>query len=93
MNEKHVLPIALCITLCVLPGIAQAYIGPGAGITFIGSLVAILLAVLSAIGFILFWPVRRMLAKRKAGGGAAVEESSAVAQNEKAERKDASEDS
>ncbi len=73
MTEKYTRLAAACLALCVLPGIAQAYIGPGAGITFIGALIGVVLAVLSAISFILFWPIRRMLAKRKGKGEAEVE--------------------
>ena len=73
MFKKHTRLVAACLALCVLPGIAQAYIGPGAGITFIGALIGVVLAVFSAIGFILFWPIRRMLAKRKGKGEAEAE--------------------
>lgn len=45
---------------------AEAYIGPGAGISVLGSLLGILGTIVVAIGAILFWPVRKMLKRRKA---------------------------
>ncbi|REK19380.1 MAG: hypothetical protein DWQ37_00845 [Planctomycetota bacterium] len=48
------------------------YIGPGAGLGLIGALVGLFLAVLRALGFVVFWPVRRLLRKSKMqadGGG------------------------
>ena len=45
---------------------AVAYIGPGAGLPVIGSLLAILSTILLAIIAIVAWPVRKMLKKKKA---------------------------
>ena len=47
-------------------GPLHAYIGPGAGISVLGSLLGILATILVAIGAILFWPVRKLLKRRKA---------------------------
>lgn len=44
---------------------AQAYIGPGAGLTAIGSFLAFVLAVIVAIIGFLWYPIKRMLKKRK----------------------------
>ena len=44
---------------------ALAYVGPGAEITMIGSLLAVLFAVLLAIFGIIFWPLRALLRKRR----------------------------
>ena len=41
-------------------GTQCAYIGPGAGIALIGSFLAIFTAILSAIGVMLTWPIRRL---------------------------------
>ena len=48
-----------------IPTIASAYVGPGAGLSAIGSLLALLVAVLVAfIGF--FWyPIKRLVGGRK----------------------------
>ena len=45
---------------------AAAYIGPGAGISVLGSLLGILATIFVAIGAILFWPIRKMMKRRKA---------------------------
>lgn len=37
---------------------AMAYIGPGAGISFLGSFLSALIVILLAIAAILFWPLR-----------------------------------
>jgi len=65
MLRKRTGLVLICLTMLALPDIAAAYIGPGAGITFIGALVGIVLAVASAVGFILFWPFRRAWRRMK----------------------------
>jgi membrane protein implicated in regulation of membrane protease activity len=45
---------------------AQAYVGPGAGLSLLGALWALLVAILAAVGFIFAWPIRKWLRKRKA---------------------------
>lgn len=44
---------------------AFAYIGPGAGLSLLGTLWGVLVAILAALGFIVAWPVRRMLRRRR----------------------------
>ncbi len=44
---------------------ASAYIGPGAGISFLGSLFSTLFVILLTIGSILFWPLRYMWKRLK----------------------------
>jgi len=45
---------------------ALAYIGPGAGISVLGSLLSILATFFVAIGAIVFWPLRKWLKRRRA---------------------------
>ena len=45
---------------------AVAYIGPGAGISVLGSLLGILATIFVTIGAIIFWPVRKYMKRRKA---------------------------
>jgi hypothetical protein len=45
---------------------AFAYIGPGAGISVLGSLLGILTTIFVAIGAVLFWPLRKLIKRRKA---------------------------
>jgi protein-S-isoprenylcysteine O-methyltransferase Ste14 len=53
---------------------AMAYIGPGAGISVLGSLLGILGTIVVAIGAILFWPIRKMMKRRKAAAAAETKE-------------------
>lgn len=63
------LPLALaCVALLLgltLSGPAMAYIGPGAGITMLGALWGVVVAVFLAIGAVLFWPIRALIRKVK----------------------------
>jgi len=83
MNNKalHILTVTL---LTVAPIAAQAYVGPGAGISLLGSLWGLIVGVVVALAMILFWPIRIMLRKRKvaqaAEGEAAVEDTVAAAE-------------
>ena len=53
-------------------GPAMAYIGPGAGITMLGALWGVVVAVVLALGAILFWPIRALLRRRKTAPTATV---------------------
>ncbi|MEM9386267.1 MAG: hypothetical protein AAGA68_14495 [Pseudomonadota bacterium] len=58
--------VSLAFGLAVLfTGSAEAYIGPGAGITAIGSLVALLGAVCLAIVGFVWYPLKRLRARMK----------------------------
>lgn len=50
---------------------AQAYVGPGAGVTLIGALIGFVSVIFLSIFAVLRWPVRRYLARRKAARAAA----------------------
>ena len=47
------------------PGLAYAYIGPGAGISAVGSLLTLSAAVLLAIVGFVWYPVKRLVKKRR----------------------------
>lgn len=49
---------------------ALAYVGPGAGLTLLGALWALILAIVMSVGFVLIWPFRRYLRRRKQAGAA-----------------------
>jgi ABC-type proline/glycine betaine transport system permease subunit len=53
----------LLLALTTMP--AFAYIGPGAGISVLGSVLGILATIFVAIGAILFWPIRKLVRRRK----------------------------
>ena len=46
------------------PALAHAYIGPGAGISAIGSLLALIAAVVLAIVGFIWYPIKRILDRR-----------------------------
>jgi hypothetical protein len=58
--------IITLILLALMAGPAVAYVGPGAGISVLGSLLGILATILVAIGAIVFWPVRKYMKRKKA---------------------------
>jgi hypothetical protein len=72
---------ALSLVLWAEP--AAAYIGPGAGITMLGALWGVIVAIALALGAVLFWPIRILLRKRRkpAGTAPAVASDSAVARD------------
>ena len=60
------LVVAAAVACLALPLEAQAYVGPGAGITAIGSLLALVAGVLFAIVGFVWYPIKRMRRRRKA---------------------------
>lgn len=56
---------AAALAVGLLPTAAFAYVGPGAGLSLLGALWALLVAVGLAVAFIVAWPVRRMLRRRR----------------------------
>ena len=59
-----------CFTILLIftfsnASICHAYVGPGAGVSLLGSLLGVLLALGSLFVIVLVWPVRRALKKRK----------------------------
>ncbi|MFO1039499.1 MAG: hypothetical protein U1E45_21860 [Geminicoccaceae bacterium] len=57
--------LAVILAVAVAPA-AEAYIGPGAGITMLGALWGVIVAVFLAIGAVVFWPIRAFMRARKA---------------------------
>ena len=59
------------------PGVTHAYIGPGAGISAIGSLLTLIAAVLlAAVGFV-WYPAKRLLKNRQKARTKALEKEAA----------------
>jgi hypothetical protein len=58
--------LGLLIAIVALqPSAAHAYIGPGAGLTLLSAAVGFVVAIFSALGVILMWPVRMLVARLK----------------------------
>src|SRR3546814_12321799 len=67
MKSRAFWGVCLTILAAGLPGIAHAYVGPGAGLSLVAAFWAILAAVGTILAFTLMWPIRRMLRNRRAG--------------------------
>ena len=59
------LALAAGIAVAGLPHAAAAYVGPGAGLTMLGALWAVIAAVLFALAGLVIWPIRAMRRRRK----------------------------
>lgn len=59
------LKLLLTAAVLLLSTPAMAYIGPGAGISVLGSLLGILATIVIAIAAIVMWPLRKVLKKRR----------------------------
>lgn len=68
----RLVPLIIAAAMLLLPGTAFAYVGPGAGLTMIGALWAVVLALFAALFFVVAWPVRRMLRQARHRRAAAV---------------------
>ncbi|MBB2969932.1 hypothetical protein [Mesorhizobium sp. RMAD-H1] len=62
--KKSIGLIILLVTLSE-PTAAFAYVGPGAGLSLLGALWALLAAVATAIFFVVAWPIRKMVRSRR----------------------------
>jgi len=62
--------VAVLIVL-LAPTVAYAYIGPGAGLTAIGTLIALVGAVVLAIIGLVWFPIKRMMRARATRANAA----------------------
>lgn len=68
-TSRHAAAIAAAAIF--LPAAAQAYVGPGAGLTAIGTMIALFLGLALAIVGFVWYPLKRMMKNRaKAGEGA-----------------------
>ena len=57
--------LGTALFLLFVAGNALAYIGPGAGISFLGSFFAAIVAVFAALFAVLLWPIRYMIRRMK----------------------------
>jgi membrane protein implicated in regulation of membrane protease activity len=60
-----VIRIAIALFIALAPLTAAAYIGPGSGISLLGGIWSVLVAVVLALAAILFWPIRLMIKRMK----------------------------
>ncbi len=62
---NRLMTVAGYALLLLLPATAHAYVGPGAGLSLLGALWAMFLALLAVLFFVFAWPIRRMLRRRR----------------------------
>ena len=60
------LSIVLSLTLCC--SAAFGYVGPGTGITLVGSLIGLVMAVAVSLWALLSWPVRQLIRRLRHRG-------------------------
>lgn len=76
MTRKHTTSIAAAVAvllaaIATTPSPAEAYMGPGGTLSGLGTLLALIGAVFVAIAGFLWYPIKRLIKKRKAGQPAA----------------------
>ena len=67
---KQAASLAILLAAVTLPTEVLAYVGPGAGLSLLGALWALVAALATAFLFLLAWPVRRMLRRRRLAAAA-----------------------
>ena len=72
MNKLSSTSLAL-VTVGFAPA-CWAYIGPGAGLSVLGALWGLILALLAALSFVLLWPLRRYRRQRTQASSAPPEQ-------------------
>jgi hypothetical protein len=65
MNPLAIIILLVLSLLFIKPYVALAYIGPGAGLSAIGIVIAVTMAILFAIIGFFWYPIKRLLAKIK----------------------------
>lgn len=77
----------LALTAAFVSSPAMAYVGPGPGLTMIGSLIGLIGSVVVALLMVVIWPLRLYIKKKKAAKAAppAAGGAQAIAKEEKSE--------
>jgi len=66
VDTRRAALLVICTSAAALAASpAFAYVGPGAGLTLLGALWGLVVAVVVSIGFILMWPLRRLMRRNK----------------------------
>lgn len=68
LKPSSLFGISICVLLLVIlvQQPAMAYVGPGTGIAALGALIAIIVGVIAALFGFLWYPMKRIMKKRKA---------------------------
>jgi hypothetical protein len=65
IDKLRIVAVSLGSVLLLVSEVASAYIGPGAGLGVIGTLIAFVGAVLLAIVGFVWYPIKRLLKRKK----------------------------
>ncbi len=65
---KHTSPVIFTLA-CIVAFPTMAYVGPGPGLSMIGSFFTLLAGIGIALFFVLFYPIRLLLKRRKQKSG------------------------
>ena len=65
LHRSRIFCSSVAAMTAVLPLVAQSYVGPGAGLSAIGTILALLGAVVLAVFGFLWYPIKRLLARRR----------------------------
>lgn len=57
--------LLFALILVTFSGSALAYIGPGAGVSFLGSIWAVLVGIVLAVAAVLIWPIRYLIRRMR----------------------------
>lgn len=63
--SKSLKVMLVCCGILLFPFSASAYIGPGAGLSLLGAMWALIIAIVAALVFVFTWPIRRMLRRKR----------------------------
>jgi hypothetical protein len=74
-REATLAAAGACLLAAWTPA-ALAYVGPGAGLGMIATLVAMVLAVIATVVGLILWPIRKLMRRRKSGEDATRDSSS-----------------
>ena len=66
MKKSFIFSLLCLLILALSPLPAQAYIGPGVAVAFLGYVFGPIAAIAVALGLVLFWPARWLYKKFKA---------------------------
>ena len=64
-TSRTAMALLAALVVAGLPHAAAAYVGPGAGLSLLGALWALIAAILFALAGLVIWPIRMMRRRRR----------------------------
>jgi len=69
----RILSVMIAMMAVLVPSVAQAYVGPGAGVTAIGAAIGLIAAIGLALWAVIAYPLRRARKQKKEAAEAAAQ--------------------